>query len=525
LRRGDNNLEIVGAQIPKPINEGRSSLKSLLSNESSFLRDINTHVAVVGSNFKTAPISKREKLAKAITLDRLLKLKGELGEKEATELVLLSTCNRIEVYLAGEGLGSPLGKVANLFSELLQEREPGDGSGFYHYSDRSAIEHLFEVASGLDSLVLGEAQILLQVSEAAKRAYESGLGGQILLRLFSKAASTGREIRESYPKFTNGFRNSISLSVLDIIDEHFKTKSEAARPNQRKPNLLLIGSGKMIKLAIESLRRSHFGEVIVAARSASSNKEVIRADRVVHLSQLAETFASTRIDVVITATSSDSYILSAAELEPYLQNSKSNDSRLLIIDISVPRNVDPRLADYSQRVILYNIDDLREKISVSDQNTLTEIERAQQLQLIRNSISARCEEFISWLRETSQLTPLMNALRRKAESIRLEELRNALSRLPELEPSEKKVMEVMSERIVRRLLHEPTIRLKEAVRGEDSQKSKMLASAMANLFGLDLQEEQEEGEKENSGRNNDDDRMLRTFTSGKENERGTSSPI
>src|SRR5579884_4310973 len=102
---------------------------------------------------------------------------------------------------------------------------------------------------------------------------------------------------------------------------------------------------------------------------------------------------------------------------------------------------------------------------------------------------------------------------------------NALSRLPELEPSEKKVMEVMSERIVRRLLHEPTIRLKEAVRGEDSQKSKMLASAMANLFGLDLQEEQEEGEKENSGRNNDDDRMLRTFTSGKENERGTSSPI
>lgn len=460
------------------VKEGRKFLQ-LISN--SFLTDTKVHVAVVGSNFKTTPINQREKLAKAITLDSLLRLKHELQDEP--ELILLSTCNRVEIYLAGVNLNPILESFVNLFSELLQIQSKE--LEFYSYVDLAAIMHLFEVASGLDSLVLGEAQILLQVSDAAKKASQLGLAGEVLMRLFAKAYSVGREIRNSYPEFTNGFKNSVINPVLHVIEDYLKTETEP-RFLHRKPNLLLIGSGKMIRLTIKSLSKSIFGNVILATRSVSASKQLSGVDHVAQLSQLNEIFESIPIDVVIVATSSDSYILSQSQLIQYLNKDGQSNSKLLIIDISFPRNVDPKLAEYKKNVILYNIDDLG-KVLAAGQDSFEEGKI--QFQPIRNLLISRCEEFVSWLIEISQITPIMDSLRRKAERIRMEELKNVFSRITELAPSEKEVIEIMSERLVRRLLHEPTSKLKETLRRKDYRKSKALAMSIAELFNVDTVEE------------------------------------
>ncbi|HKW04169.1 MAG TPA: hypothetical protein VJN71_02605, partial [Nitrososphaerales archaeon] len=205
--------------------------------EETGVSSLGIRIGMIGTNFKIAQISAREQLARKITLEKLLRLRLDEMEGGPTEIVLLSTCNRIEVYYASEEMEKTADILSACFTLPQSTKRSEENFGTYEYSDGRAIEHLFEVAAGLDSLVIGEAQILAQVREASKIANERGLCGPLLAKLFSKAYDAGREIRESYPRFTNGFRNSVSLSVSDLISTHFEKK---------KPNILLIGSGKMI---------------------------------------------------------------------------------------------------------------------------------------------------------------------------------------------------------------------------------------------------------------------------------------
>jgi glutamyl-tRNA reductase len=437
-----------------------------------------TRIGVIGVNFKTAPIEVREKLGKLVTLEALERLQKENKSSSEIEALLLSTCNRVEVYFASEDVAA----TRNLFTNLFLVESNNDQSQkidyhTYEYADERAIEHIFDVASGLDSLIVGEAQILQQVKQAARIANEKRLSGPILAKLFSKAYTTGKEIREAYPRFTNGFKNSVSLSVVELIADHFR--------NRPGPNILLVGSGKMIKLAIGSLDNLSPHRVIVASRRNSPDS--IQADKIIPISDIGKTILEDNIDVVITATTTtgaNDYVITENEIQPFAKHSRTS-SHLLILDISVPRNVDPQIARLYPNVKLINLDDLKEVVTNPELEAEKSPERRKELDSIHRSIEARTNEFMFWLKESSDISPVIAQLRKKADSIRAEELQNAFSRLSELSPEQKLVVQKMSERIIRRFLHEPTTNLKKVARNGESRRSREYASLLKNLFSIE----------------------------------------
>jgi glutamyl-tRNA reductase len=431
-----------------------------------------TRVGVIGVNFKTAPIEVREKLSKLVTIEALEKLQRENRSSTDIESLLLSTCNRVEVYFASEDLAATRNLFTNLF--LVADQNQKIDYHTYEYADEPAIEHIFDVASGLDSLIVGEAQILQQVKQASKVASEKKLSGTILGKLFSKAFTTGREIREAYPRFTNGFRNSVSLSVVQLIADHFR--------NRQGPNILLVGSGKMIKLALGSLDNLSPNRVIVASRH-NSPESILQADKVIPLSEIGKTITTENIDVMITATSSADYVITPEVLSH--QNERDSSRQLLILDISVPRNVDPSVSKIYHNVKLINLDDLKEIVTNPELEAEKSPEKRKELESIHRSIEARTNEFMFWLKESSDITPIIAQLRKKADSIRAEELQNAISRLHGLSLEEKLVIQRMSERIIRRFLHEPTTNLKKVARNGESRMSREYASLLKHLFSLE----------------------------------------
>ncbi len=419
-----------------------------------------SRIGVVGINFKTAPISVREHFARSITIDEVAKL----GDPNVCEFVLLSTCNRVELYYYYETSSELSESVENVFRRTAT----GEQFKFYHHRGVSAVTHLFEVAGGLDSLVVGETQILSQVREAAKQSGK--VCGPVLSKMFAKAYDCGRRLREENPNFTNGMKNSVSLSVLRFISNSFSQKS--------KPNILLVGSGKMIRLALALIDRRELGRVDVAARRRILNG--IEADSVVPISDIGQTILDHKVDVVITATSADRFILSAQDLATGLTK------ELLILDISVPRNVDPKVGNLPG-VTLLNLDDLKDSMAdVQDLPTFAKL---------RSFISVRVGDFVNWLREYDEVAPVLGLLRKRAELIRAEEFENALSRMPDLAPSQRAVIEKMTERLTRRFLHEPTAKLKQMTRGQDAAKTRQYAEVLRELFSSS-EENEEEGEEE-----------------------------
>lgn len=429
-----------------------------------------TEIGVVGINFKTAPIAVREEFARSITVEKLAQLKSAREELSSAEIVLLSTCNRIEIYYYQSPPSSTLSKS---FEELFQTKSSQRASfQIYHHVGIPAVNHLFEVATGLDSLVIGEAQILLQVREANKMSADQGLAGPIISKLFFKAYEVGRRAREDAPELSSGLNNSVSSAVLGLISQEYA---------EEKPNLLLVGSGKMIKLAIGHIEKSRLGSIVVASRRPTLDG-IKAADSVAQLSQIGQVIVEKKIDVIITATSADDYVLKQDDLKGFLSLERSPSRKLVIIDISVPRNVDPRIADYPG-VTLLNLDDLKDHIGSNEDTVDSDL-----AQKIKKSISLGASEFVAWMIEQNEIAPIMSVLRKKVEVIRSEEIENALSRMPDLTPEEKVVIERMTERLARRFLHGPTARLKGLTRRGEAGKAKQYTEAIWELFSPDSAE-------------------------------------
>jgi len=411
--------------------------------------EMPTSIGLLGTSFKSSPIEMREELAKSITYESI----GELVRKDASlagsEIVLISTCNRIEIYYYGDEV-----LIAKSLKKLFDVKE-SKGTEIYHFTGDQAATHLFNVATGLDSLVIGEAQIFSQVRKASRVSADLGLSNSVMSRLFSKALKAARKVREQNPTLANGTNNSVSHAVLELVSKKYHGK---------KPNLLLIGSGKMIRLAIRSIVKSDLGRVVVAAR----RKEIdgIKADSIIGIADIARTIVERGIDVVITATASQYYVLNAKDL-------MSSRNPLLILDISVPRNVNPDVGKL-QNVSLLNLDDLKDIIKSPTDNELTP--------RVRKELSRGVAEFSSWLADYEEIVPLLSSLRKKAETIREEEVDNALNRMPNLTDNQKGIIKKMSERLIKRFLHDPTLRLKHMSRVEGNQKAKVYAAAISELF-------------------------------------------
>jgi glutamyl-tRNA reductase len=376
----------------------------------------------VGLSHRHAPLEVRERLyladGKALELAAVLATEG-------AEAVVLSTCNRTEVYLAG-------GSAPNAIAELEGRSGLPLGDVAAVLEEEKAVEHLFRVAAGLDSLVPGEAQILGQVRQAYDSALTAGTTGSLLNRLFEDALHTGKRVRTEARLAE--LPESVAASAVEL----------AARTLGRLDGrrALLFGAGKMTELAARDLRAKG-AEVVVSSRTLESAREL--AGRVDGTAAPFDAVAVelAHADLVLSATRCPYPILHAETVQPRTRP-------LVLIDIAVPRDLDPEIGRL-EGCTLYDIDDLGEGL----------VGREEDVREAEAIVAEEAARFAEW-RRSRGAAPAIAALRRRAERIRAEELARAEPRLAELSERERKAVETLTTQIVNKLLHEPTVQAKHA---------------------------------------------------------------
>jgi glutamyl-tRNA reductase len=414
-------------------------------------------LVLVGTSHKSAPVELRERLhLKDPEAGALAAAIADGGEA-----VALSTCNRTEVYVAGEGGGAhqraleALSGRAGLDPAQLREST-------YAVEDEAAALHLFRVAAGLDSLIPGEAQILGQVRAAYEAACEADAVGPTLHRLFGQALRVGRRVRTETAIAENPA--SISSAAAQL--------AESLLGDLRRRRVLVVGAGKMADLAAVNLVARGAESLVVANRSPESALRLAErfGGRAVGVDGLPAELE--QADVVVASTSSEGQVLTAADVARAL--TRRDGRQLFFIDIAVPRDLDPAIGELAG-CHLYDIDDLQ---SVVDASVASRREEAVRAELI---VAEEGERFLEWWRSLD-VVPAIASLRARAESIRRAELERAAGRLASLSPSERRAVEALTSQIVAKLLHLPTVRMKEAAAAADGLA---YAEAVRHLFDLE----------------------------------------
>jgi glutamyl-tRNA reductase len=416
------------------------------------------NLALVGVSHHQAPIELRERVA--VDLDGAQALAAELGL--GCEAVVLSTCNRTEVYLAAADDAALERRAAVALLDLAGDQAAALEPVVYRLADESAALHLFRVAAGLDSLVPGEGEILGQVRDA----FEAGRPGPLLDRLFRNALHAGRRARietaigES-PASVPAAAAALAQQVFDEL---------AGR------SVVLVGAGKMSELTARNLRSRGATVTVVANRTAAHGEELAQrlGARAIGLEGLAGELGAA--DVVVASTSAPGFVLGAAELTASLRARRGRP--ILLVDLAVPRDIDPALASVDG-CFVYDIDDLEAVVEASLSGRRAEAVRAERI------VAAEADRFREWQASLS-VVPAIASLRARAEAIRAAELARAEGRLGKLPESERRAVEAITAQIVNKLLHLPTVRMKEAAVTSDGV---VYADVVRHLFGLGEEEQ------------------------------------
>jgi glutamyl-tRNA reductase len=417
-------------------------------------------VVVIGLNHRTAPLDLLERTA--VEDARLSKVLHDLlARQHLSEAVVLSTCNRTEVYAVAERFHGGYEDVRNFFAELSFLPAHDFADHLYVHYDDAAVAHLFAVAAGLDSAVLGESEILGQVGSAWERAMQEAATGATLNLLFRQALEVGKRVRTD----TGIGRGITSVAQAAVAMATDRLGSLAGR------TVLLLGAGEMAEGMATSLTAAGVDSVVVANRTWKTAKEL--ADRVngraVRLADLPAEIVTA--DVLLTSTGASTIMVEHGDLETAM--ARRADRHLLIVDIAMPRDVDPAAAELAG-VTLLDMDDLRGFVDAGISGRQREAEQAK----------AILEEEVARYHTTTTAraaAPLVTALRDRAEAIRLAELNRANAKLAALEPREREAVEAATRAIVAKLLHEPTVRLKDSA---GTAKGDRLADATRDLFDL-----------------------------------------
>lgn len=416
-------------------------------------------LTLVGVSHRQAPVELRERVA--VGSADAAALAGELAR--GCEAVVLSTCNRTELYLATDDPSHPLEDRA-IASLLALAGDDGTALAplLYRLGDDSAALHLFRVAAGLDSLVPGEGEILGQVRDA----FEAGSTGPLLDRLFRQALHAGRRARvetaigES-PASVPAAGAALAQQVFGDLDGR---------------SVLLVGAGKMSELTARNLRSRGGLIAAVANRTAAHGEELAKRveSRAVGLAEIPALLATA--DVVVTSTSAPGFVVDMTAAGAALRGRRGRP--ILFVDLAVPRDVDPALATIDG-CFVYDVDDLEAVVETSLAGRRVEAVRAEQL------VAVEAERFREW-QASLAVVPAIASLRAHAEEIRSGELAKAEVRLGRLPESERKLVESVTAQIVAKLLHLPTIRMKEAAAGADGV---IYADVVRHLFGLGEEEQ------------------------------------
>ncbi len=396
-------------------------------------------ITVTGLNHRRAPVELREKLAVA---DAALPL--ALAELQralaAQEMVILSTCNRVEIYTVHDAAAPPAETVTAALSARHGVPAPTLAPALYRHQGAEAVRHLFRVAASLDSMVLGEAQILGQVKDAYLAAQEAGATGRVFNRLFQQALHAAKRVRSST---SIGEKNVSIPSVAARLAEKIFQELAARR-------LLIIGAGETGELTLAAFRNRGVTDFLVANRTVERARALAeRFGGAAHgLDELPSVLS--RADIVIACIAAEGYILSPPDLRQALQLRRQEP--IFLIDLAVPRNINPEVNEIDN-VYLYNVDNLE---AIAQQNLL---EREREVERSAPLIE---EETRTFFREVTppDITALLVAFRQKLQSIGDEETRRTLSRLEGLPVTARDEVVELARRIINKVLHTPSEHLR-----------------------------------------------------------------
>lgn len=425
-------------------------------------------ILVIGLNHKTAPIEVREKVAfDGPKLEEALERLKEYSH--IREHIILSTCNRVEIYAVVDDPDSGVASINSFISKFHSVPEDRLGQSLYTHKGTDAIKHIFRVGSGLNSMVLGEPQILGQLKDAFDVSLKSGTTGVILNKLMRKSVSVAKRTRTETGIGSSAV--SISFAAVELAKKIFEDLPQKS--------FMLIGAGEMAELAAKHLLNAGVTDVYVTNRTTQRAEELAKEynGKVILFDNFKLELRFS--DIVICSTGASSYILMKDDMSRIMKDRKQKP--VFIIDISVPRNIDPKINDLDN-VYLYDVDDLQGIVDTNKEERAREAEKAEKI------VEEEIGSFLKWTSSLSA-TPTIVALREMAEEIRQEELDKTLKKLGPLEEKQIKAIQHLSSTIVNKLIHPPTAALK----GDNDDRALMI-DVINKLYGL--QTEENNGKKE-----------------------------
>ena len=417
-------------------------------------------VVVVGLNHRTVPLALLERMNVSPT--RLPKVLSDIASREhVSEAVVLSTCHRTEVYAVAERYHGAVQDIRHAFSELAFIPPEDFSDHLYSYFDEGAVNHLFSVAAGLDSVVIGETEILGQVRQAWQRAQDEGVAGSRLGALFRHAVVAGKRARTE----TAISRGTTSLAHAAVTMAARRLGSLEGR------HILLLGAGDVGEGMAMALAAVGGAEILVANRTW--DRAVALAARVggraVQLEGVAAALGDA--DLLLTSTGAPSANLDEGDLRPVIEGRGGRP--LLVVDVAMPRDIDPAVAELPG-VTLLDLDDVRAFVEAGLEERRREVDR------VRRIVSEEVERYLEHA-TAREVAPTITALREHVEQLRLSELARQRARLEELDPRQRQAVEAVTRGVLAKLLHEPTVRLKDAA---GSPKGERLSEALRELFGI-----------------------------------------
>jgi glutamyl-tRNA reductase len=429
------------------------------------------NIIAVGLNHRTAPVELRERLAvtEVRLPEALARLKRWPGIDEG---VILSTCNRVELYAVVKdtelGLESLREYMVTVAPDVSPEQvEPH----LYRLDGAEAIRHLFRVAASLDSMVVGEPQILGQVKEAFEVALAQKSTGVVLNKVVKKAISVGKRVRAETAIAQNAV--SVSYAAVELAKKIFQNLAEKT--------VLLVGAGEMGKLAARHLISAGVRHVMITNRNYDRACDVAKRFNAlpVPFNEFISEMAGA--DIVICATAADSFVIGPEDVQRALRSRRNRP--MFLIDISDPRNIDPAVGSLDN-AYLYNIDDLQGHVDMNIEQRLREALKAEDI--VREEVPS----VVMWLKSL-EVVPTIVALRRKADDIQRAEIERVVAKLGALSPRQRELVEDLAAAITNKLLHSPLIALKAEA---DSPNGSLFAETAQRLF--DLEKELERISKE-----------------------------
>ncbi|HET6627454.1 MAG TPA: glutamyl-tRNA reductase [Nocardioidaceae bacterium] len=415
-------------------------------------------VLVVGVSHRTAPVSVLERIA--LDTDGVQKLIHQVLESDhVREATALATCNRVEIYAEVDRFHGSVEDVSRLLCERADDRPEDVVPHLYVHYDDGAVSHLFNVASGLDSMVVGEGQVLGQAREALRIGQESGSIGPALNVLFQQALRVGKRAHAE----TDIDRAAPSLVSVAV------SRAAGHVGTVEGKRVVVVGAGSMAALAVSTLSRLGAADIAIANRTDSNASRLAEQydARAVRLPDLADDLA--RADVLVSCTGAAGVVLPLAQIAEARAH-RSNP--FAVIDLALPHDVDPAVAELPG-VSLIGLARLAEEVN--------EGEGARDVAAVRDIVAQEITAFLA-ARRSSNVTPTVVALRTMATGVVEAEVERLLARLPDLDPHIRAEVELAVRRVADKLLHQPTVRVKELA---DAEGAISYAAALAELFSLD----------------------------------------